>query len=467
MKTRVLLVSNNGCTTPDPVFPLGLSFLNSALRQAGHETLWADKLAGNESIADLAAGFRPDAAGISVRNIDDVIISKQETYFDNLALLVEIIHQAAGCPVVLGGSGFSIFPRQLLELSGANYGICGEGETAFVSLLAALGNQSGLSTIPGLVYRINGRVVVNRNEGGSPNCHLTADDRPAAIAGYYLRDGGMMNLQTQRGCACHCCYCTYPLIEGSRSRRRDAETVADEFEQLQDLGCRYVSIVDSVFNSSPRHVTEICEALLRRRTKLPWGCFLRPQGLNAELMRLMRRAGLSHIEFGSDSFNDEVLAAYQKGLTFDDIEHSSELAAREEIDVCHFLIIGGPGETMETLRRSCEASRHLKDAVIMSVVGMRIYPETPLFHQAVAEGLLPPDRNLLAPTYYLSAELHQEAVFTLLKAFARQSPNWIVGDPVPAYRKLVERLRKRGMSGPLWSYLSVMQRLTPASAREQ
>ncbi|MGO8702025.1 MAG: B12-binding domain-containing radical SAM protein [Limisphaerales bacterium] len=290
MKTRVLLVSNNCCTTPDPVFPLGLSFLNSALRQAGHDTLWADKLVGNESIADVAAGFRPDVAGISVRNIDDVIISKRETYFDNLALLVETIRQAAGCPVVLGGSGFSIFPRQLLELSGANYGIRGEGEAAFVSLIAALRDQSELCGIPGLVYRVNGRVVVNRNDGAAPTCHLTADDRPAAIARYYLRNGGMMNLQTQRGCACHCCYCTYPLIEGSHARRRLAEAVADEFAQLQDLGCRYVSIVDSVFNSSPRHVGEICEALLRRGTKLPWGCFLRPRGLSAELMRLMRRA---------------------------------------------------------------------------------------------------------------------------------------------------------------------------------
>ncbi len=129
--------------------------------------------------------------------------------------------------------------------------------------------------------------------------------------------------------------------------------------------------------------------------------------------------------------------------------------------MCHFLIIGGPRETMQTLRQSCQASRRIKDAVIMSVVGMRIYPETPLFHQAVTEKLLPAGSNLLAPTYYLSTELQLQDVFSQLKVFACQEPNWIVGDPVPAYRKLVERLRQRGMAGPLWSYLSVMQRLMP------
>ena len=161
MGSKVLLISNNRCTTPDPVFPLGLAYLNSALRRAGHHTLWADSLAGGESIESVLARYQPDAVGISVRNIDDVIIRKRETFFDNLSWLGETIRRKTKCPVVVGGSGFSIFPRQLLELSGADYGICGEGETGFVSLLDALNNGRGFSGIPGLVYRENGNVVIN------------------------------------------------------------------------------------------------------------------------------------------------------------------------------------------------------------------------------------------------------------------------------------------------------------------
>ena len=208
-------------------------------------------------------------------------------------------------------------------------------------------------------------------------------------------------------------------------------------------------------------MAEICEAILRRNVKLSWGCFLRPQGLTPELMKLMQRAGLAHIEFGSDSFCDEVLAAYQKGLTFDDILHSSELASREKIDVCHFLISGGPGETMETLRRGFEASLRIQNAVIIAVVGMRIYPGTRLFQQAVAEGGIGPETDLLNPTYYLAPGLGVEDVFARLQEIARLAPNWIVGDPGPAYTRLVERLRKQGVIGPLWSYFSTIQRLWP------
>ena len=217
--------------------------------------------------------------------------------------------------------------------------------------------------------------------------------------------------------------------------------------------------MDSVFNSTPRHVTEICEAILRRNVKISWGCFLRPRGLTAELMDLMARAGLTHIEFGTDSFSDVTLKTYAKHFTFADVLESSELARQRKIDYCHFLICGGPGETLATLQEGFENSLRLKNTAIMAVVGMRIYPGTPLFAQAVAEGVIQPDADLLAPAYYLAPGLTEEMIFAKLREFSQRSPSWIAGDPLPGYQELIQRLRKRGVAGPLWSYLSTVQRL--------
>ena len=61
----------------------------------------------------------------------------------------------------------------------------------------------------------------------------------------------------------------------------------------------------------------------------------------------------------------------------------------------------------------------------------------------------------------LADGLTQEAVFDRLQEFSRLSPNWIAGDPAPAYARLVERLRQRGVAGPLWGYFSMIQRLWP------
>jgi radical SAM superfamily enzyme YgiQ (UPF0313 family) len=228
---------------------------------------------------------------------------------------------------------------------------------------------------------------------------------------------------------------------------------------------RYVVIVDSIFNSSPEHVQQVCESILRLNLKMRWACFLRPAGLTADLMQLMTRAGLAHVEFGTDSFCDSVLAAYGKRFTFDDVLRSHELAWQAKVDCCHFLICGGLGETRDTLEAGFRNSLRLKDAVILALAGMRIYPGTRLHALARREQPLPPDDALLEPRYYISGALTEDEVLERLRDFSRRSPGWIVGDPPPRYVELAARLRSRGVVGPLWSYWCTAQRLAPALAQ--
>ena len=458
---KVLLISANRCTSPDPVFPLGLSYLNAALAAAGRPTAWLDLLTDKDRLDTVLESCEAGFIAISLRNIDDVLIRKQEIFVRDLAGLVDQIRHRTQSPIILGGSGFSIFPKELLHLSGADFGIRGPGEISFPSLLTALERSASYEHLPGLVFRRDGKIVVNPNGGTAGGTSLSLHDRPMPAVEYYLRNGGMLNLQTQRGCQFPCCYCTYPLIEGARNQPRAEELVAEEFLDLQRLGAKYVFVADSVFNSSPEHVTRVCESLLRRNVTLAWGCFLRPQGLTPELMALMVRAGLAHAEFGSDSFSDTVLSAYRKDLTFEDIRRSSELARNVNLPFCHFLIVGGPGETHATINEGFKNSGRLAGAVILAVVGMRIYPGTQLFERACKEGVIKADADLLPPTYYLAPGLSEESVFTQLRGFARSSPGWVVGDPDPNYSAFVERLRRRGVVGPLWSYFAMMQRLWP------
>ena len=461
---RILLVSTNRCAAPDVVFPLGLCHVAAALQRAGHNTRLIDLNVEAGQLEGILAEFRPEIVGFSVRNIDDVLIRKRETFLGELRELCAAVRRHSPCPIVLGGSGFSIFPENLLEWTAADYGIQGEGERAFVELIETLWKGGDLSSIGGLVWRSPGRgiIVAPRPPAYPPASAFVA--RPVALSEYYLSKTGMLNLLTQRGCAEDCCYCTYPVIEGRSVRARPPETVADEMAAMEALGAKYVFVVDSVFNSSIRHVREVCEALIRRQLKMRWGCFLRPRNLTRDLMELMARAGLAHIEFGSDSFCDSILDAYEKHFTFEEIRRSSEIANACGIDYCHFLICGGPGETAETLQLSYENSLSLRGAVIMATVGMRIYPGTALHRRALSDGLLTAGTDLLSPAYYVAPGLDVEAIFEMLRGFSKRSPNWIPGDPQPGYTRFVERLRSRGVVGPLWSYFCMMQRLWPQPA---
>jgi hypothetical protein len=97
---------------------------------------------------------------------------------------------------------------------------------------------------------------------------------------------------------------------------------------------------------------------------------------------------------------------------------------------------------------------------------MRVYPGTALFQRALNEGRITTDTDLLTPVYYLAPGLTGERVFEQIERFAEHSPNWITGDTTPAYARLVQRLRARGVAGPLWSYFAMVRRLAPAFAPE-
>ena len=450
---KVLLISNNRCITPYPVFPLGIAQAAAFLENFGFIVEIADMLDPRCGLLTRIKIFKPDFIGISQRNIDDITIRNPRLFAHDLISLVKKIKSISRAPVVLGGSGFSLFPKELLEKSGADFGIIGEAEPAFLHLLEALSKKTDYTRIQGLVYRGENTLIVNVRKPHSMSV-MGGPKLPAGLTGFYIKNSAMLSVQTHRGCGFTCCYCTYPLIEGKRVRYKPAGEIGEELQRIKKAGGAYFFIVDSVFNTSNNRIREICEEIIRRDLKLSWGCFLRPQGLSANLMDLMSRAGLKHIEFGSDSFCDSVLEAYGKDFRFEDIYRSSEVSRKARVHYAHFLIVGGPSETEETMRASFANSLKLQKTVHFPFVGMRIYPGTPLFSRAVTEGIIKSDEDLLTPRFYLSPHISRARVFRLLKQWSARQRNWIIGELPPALTKVTQGLRAKGVTGPLWEFLA-------------
>lgn len=92
--------------------------------------------------------------------------------------------------------------------------------------------------------------------------------------GFYLQNGGMLNLQSKRGCSFSCLYCPYPRIEGRQHRLTDPHEVALTARRLQELGAKYFFITDSAFNSDVQHSLEVAAAFRSAGVSIPWGAFL-------------------------------------------------------------------------------------------------------------------------------------------------------------------------------------------------
>ena len=96
------------------------------------------------------------------------------------------------------------------------------------------------------------------------------------VAFYAQQHGGMLNLQTKRGCSFRCVYCPYPHIEGRSHRLIPPESVAQTALELEAAGARYIFITDSAFNSHPSHSRAVARAFKTSRLRIPWGAFFAP-----------------------------------------------------------------------------------------------------------------------------------------------------------------------------------------------
>ncbi len=457
---RVLLVNPNRCEQPYPVYPLGLAYLQRALRAFGCATATWDALAAADTLESRIRSFAPTAVALSMRNVDNVQAHNARSFVGELLDTCRRIRDATKAPLILGGSGFSLFPRELFELTGADYGIQGEGEASLVRLLEALESAGPLESLPGLVHRgADGRTRVNPPVPGRPSFDAEPEHDAQVLRAYAGR-GSLPGVQTQRGCPLRCCYCTYPLIEGTRSRYRSADHIVREMGRLVELGVKYTFVVDSVFNTNAEHVARICEALVAARLGMEWQCFLRPRNLSRKLLELMKRAGLRHIEFGSDSLSDPVLKRYGKGFTYEEILGASTAARELGIKFSHFLIFGGPGETPETVEETLSRAQGISGSLYFASIGMRIYPGTPLWREVAPEerGQTPSD-YLATPRFHLERPFTVEDLYGRLQRHRERHHNWVVGDPSPEFLETMEKLRARGVRGPMWEYIETLQRV--------
>ena len=459
---RILLVNFNNYDQPYPVYPVGLAYIDGALRQDGHVTEIWDVVSSGESLEQAALRFDPEFIGISMRNVDNLQSHNPRSFTIDLLGCVAKLRSASSAPLILGGSGFSIFPEQIFEMSGVDFGIVGEGGSSIRHLLRTLSSGDGnLNEIPGLIYRtLEGKTVAIPRTRSS-DAFAGAPHHDATQLAAYVREGSPVGVQTQRGCPLKCCYCTYPMIEGKFSRFRTGEEVVEELKQMSASGVKQVFFVDSVFNTNNRHVIDVCEAILRSGVKINWECFLRPRkDITRELLELMQRAGLNHIEFGSDSFSDPVLQSYCKSFGFEEIRMVSELADKLKIRYTHFIIFGGPGETLDTMEETLSRAAAMPNALFFATVGMRVYPGTPLW-QFVFDGTATRETIdcLSEPLFHLEPPLTVQGIHTRLKQVQQSCSNWAVGDPPAAFVETLAKLRRRGKGANMWEYVELMQRL--------
>lgn len=435
-----LVISANQVVTPYPVYPLGSAYVAGALQRGGHRVSHFDMLAdgGLPALIEFLEGRTFDLVGVSIRNLDSVDSADPQGYLNDIVSTIECVRTQISTTIVLGGPAFSIMPDQLMDLLQADFGVIGEGE----EIMPWLASEIAAGRKPEQKV-----FTANSTTGVWCSSPLTASS-----AKYYTDHGGMLNIQTKRGCPHRCSYCSYPTIEGTRLRYRDPLEIVDEVKRLQsDSGAKYLFFTDSVFNDSDGHFREVAEALIQSRNSVPWSAYFRPDNITTSDLKLLKKSGLTAMELGTDGATDETLEGINKRFRFADVLESHEKIIEQQIPCAHFIMFGGPNENEHTVARGLKNIEKLSNSVVFAFIGIRILPGTGLFNQAVDDGIIDPDQSLLEPIFYYSPQISREEIENRVNKSFSDKIDRIY--PCHEFEARIAMLHKLGQVGPLWDLI--------------
>lgn len=425
---RVLLVQMWLGRREKPIYPIGLSTIASALRH--HDVRLMDpniSLDPWKSLEQKLAEFQPEVVGLSLRNVDTTQFRDPFAYIKTLQPTLDRIKTIVpNAKRIIGGSGFSVHAEAIMErYPDLDFGVPLEGEEAFPELLEHLDHPQNVA---GIYHRNGSADPVNRDHDAqrSNTVHRTGQRPPPSQDQWYqprwdlcdprqyIQESASVGIETKRGCALSCVYCTYGFLNGKCYRLREPKKVVDEIQRLwEEFGVPEIMFVDSVFNHPRDHAEAVCRELMRRDLPLRWSAWLHEEDLDRDFLELLVDSGCYEVSFSPDGYTDEALKRLGKGITRADIQRAYQLVREfPRLRVGYNFFANPPGQTLggfvSLIGFFLRARWQLRGRWNGFLLGkIRIEPHTAVFNLAVKEGaitaqtnLLPDDEQELIPMFY-------------------------------------------------------------------
>jgi anaerobic magnesium-protoporphyrin IX monomethyl ester cyclase len=329
-------------------------------------------LAGNipghtSEIIDLRTGPLPRKAW------DVVGISCHTVSVEEAARVAEQVRTVCGEPVIVTG-GHHTLPEELLEFS--DYVVRGEGEITFSELLTCLEQKKSCTNVPGVLTR--GGCAPQRPPADLSTLH-PPDYTTISLSHYHPNQGALV---TSRGCPYHCVFCVSPF--GHTWRGRTPSQVGQEALYLLEGGAPMLHIMDDLFTYQRERVLKICTMFkeLNCTWDLPNGT--RADSVDADMLSTMAEAGCTRILYGIESGVQDILDSIGKEITREQIKKAVSMSKEAGIEVEGLFMVGNPGDTPNTIRRTVDL---VKDLDIKGHFSLATpYPGTAFWHWVEKHG---------------------------------------------------------------------------------
>jgi radical SAM superfamily enzyme YgiQ (UPF0313 family) len=352
---RILLINPSYPFEEFPRLLVTLPYIASALRAEGHEVEILDLLLSRttpDKIERRMQRFRPQLVGITSVTLNHHIANS----------IGEVVRKCDGnVRIAMGGPHVSFeIEGSFRDLPALDYIGIGEGEHTMVELARSLEGRLDVRDVRGLALRHDGGIVRTAPRPLEDDLdRLPVPARELVPLARYLAFDSHASVVTSRGCPYECVFCSAPAWTGRSVRYRTPSLCVDEIEDLAAYGFTEITIEDDLFTLYRKHFMAVCDELVRRNTGIRWNAFSRVDTISPEIVETMARAGCQAICFGVESGSQEVLDLVKKRSNLDKVKEAMRMTQDVGISALASFIIGLPGETEETLRKTVEFANEL------------------------------------------------------------------------------------------------------------
>ncbi len=373
--------------------PLGLASIAAYLDRAGYRTVILDCYAeprAEQKFLDLLRSERPALLGVSCTTA---------SFHDSVRMAEVAKQELPEIRIAFGGAHVSALKERILDFSPAiDYAVIGEGEQTMLEL-TELGSDEPRE-IGGVVWRTQLGEVVNN---GYRKDRLVLDELPfpayEKLPGYpdsyklpifnYPKAPNSSCISS-RGCPYKCSYCDRSVFQSS-FRYNSAEYLYNHLKYLKErFGIRHINFYDDQFTFHRGRVEELCNMLINKPLGMTYNCAVRAEHIDHELMKLMKAAGCWMVSLGIESGDEQLLSQHRQNVNLDFMAETIRMIKGCGIRTKGLLMMGLPGESEASIRRSMDYVYGLK-LDDFNLAKFTPFPGSPIYQNAHEVGTFDED----------------------------------------------------------------------------
>lgn len=348
----------------------------------------------------------------------DMVITSTSTmsFGEDAGILLKLKqHYGPHVKTAVFGSHPTFLPKHTISHEGVDIGIRGEPEEIVVELVNSLkaGNDDWKRVLGTEHMSEEGEPVINADHPfledldsiPFPDVTLLPD------VVYYnplVKRLPYMTTTTSKGCPAKCTFCTAPYFDGMRVRFQSADYMVNEVKYFYEHGIREVYFRDDTFFIHKKRDKEFCRRLIAEGIDISWIGNARVSQIDKEMMEVAAAAGCHVIKIGVESGSQKVLDRIRKGYKVEQAYDVFRWAKETGIDTHAHVMLGNPGDTVDTINRTIEFVLELEPTTATFGI-CTPYPGTPLYDEVKAR--YPEIGDKLFGTTSDFARLHKEGEF--------------------------------------------------------